>query len=87
MPPVLPFSQATRILRWEDEGAPLYRYWLKGKPSPAKLRYLLGFIHLGKEPHTSTMVDSRANVFLYRAVGSFNRFLAEGVWSIEEVTE
>ncbi|MGB9774890.1 MAG: IS701 family transposase, partial [Bacteroidota bacterium] len=49
--------------------------------------FILSFIQLGKEPHTSSMVQSRTRAFLRRTLSSFTRFLGDNVWSIEEVTQ
>jgi hypothetical protein len=49
--------------------------------------FILSFIQLGKEPHTSSMGQSRTHAFLRRALSSFTRFLGDNVWAIDEVTE
>jgi len=49
--------------------------------------FILSFIQLGKEPHTSSMVQSRTRGFLHRALSSFTRFLGDSGWAIDEVTE
>ena len=49
--------------------------------------FVLGFIQLGKEPHTSSMVQCLAQSFLQRSLSSFTRFLANPVWSLEEIRE
>jgi hypothetical protein len=49
--------------------------------------FIVSFIQLGKEAHTSSMVQSLAHSFLRRSLSSFTRFLGESVWSAEEVTE
>jgi SRSO17 transposase len=49
--------------------------------------FVISFIQLGKEIHTSSMVQSLARSFLCRSLSSFTRFLGESVWTVEEVTE
>ncbi len=49
--------------------------------------FIIGFIQLGKEAHTSSMVQSLSFSFLHRSLSSFTRFLGENVWAMEEVTE
>jgi len=49
--------------------------------------FIISFIQLGKEVHTSSMVQSLARSFLGRSLSSFTRFLGESVWAVEEVTE
>ena len=49
--------------------------------------FITGFIQLGKEPHTSSMVQSLTHPFLRRSLSSFTRFLGQNIWSLEEVTE
>jgi len=49
--------------------------------------FIISFIQLGKEVHTSSMVRSVAHSFLRRSLCSFTRFLGESVWTVEEVTE
>ncbi len=49
--------------------------------------FIVSFIQLGKEIHTSSMVQSLAHSFLHRSLSSFTRFLGESLWSVEEVTE
>jgi SRSO17 transposase len=49
--------------------------------------FIIGFIQLGKEFHTSSMVQSLAHSFLRRSLSSFTRFLGENLWAVEEVTE
>jgi SRSO17 transposase len=49
--------------------------------------FIISFIQLGKEPHTSSMVRSRTGAFLHRALCSFTRFLGDSVWAVDEVTE
>jgi len=49
--------------------------------------FIISFIQLGKEVHTSSMVRSLAHSFLRRSLCSFTRFLGESVWTVEELTE
>ncbi len=49
--------------------------------------FVIGFIQLGKEVHTSSMVQSLSFSFLHRSLSSFTRFLAQNVWALEEVAE
>jgi len=49
--------------------------------------FIIGFIQLGKEVHTSSMVQSLAHSFLRRSLSSFTRFLGQYLWAMEEVTE
>lgn len=49
--------------------------------------FIIGFIQLGKEVHTSSMVQSLAHSFLRRSLSSFTRFLGQSLWTVEEVTE
>ena len=47
--------------------------------------FILGFIQLGKEGHTSSMVQSLARSFLSRSLSSFTRFLGKNAWAVDEV--
>ena len=49
--------------------------------------FVISFIQLGKEIHTSSMVQSLVHSFLRRSLSSFTRFLGESVWTVEEVAE
>ena len=49
--------------------------------------FIIGFIQLGKEAHTSSMVQSISFSFLHRSLSSFTRFLGQNVWVMEEVAE
>ncbi len=50
--------------------------------------FIISFIQLGKEAHTSSMVRSLAHSILRRrSLSSFTRFLGENRWTVEEVTE
>ena len=49
--------------------------------------FIIGFIQLGKEVHTSSMVRSLVHhSVLRRPLSSFTRFLGEYHWTVEEVT-
>jgi SRSO17 transposase len=47
--------------------------------------FIVGFIQLGKEGHTSSMVQSLARSFLSRSLSSFTRFLGKNSWAMDEV--
>jgi SRSO17 transposase len=47
--------------------------------------FVVGFIQLGKEGHTSSMVQSLARSFLSRSLSSFTRFLGKNSWTMDEV--
>ena len=49
--------------------------------------FIISFIQLGKEVHTSSMVQSLARSFLRRSLSSFTRFLGGNLWTVGEVTE
>lgn len=49
--------------------------------------FIISFIQLGKEVHTSSMVQALTHSFLRRSLSSFTRFLGESGWIVEEVTE
>jgi hypothetical protein len=49
--------------------------------------FIISFIQLGKEAHTSSMVQLLGRSFLRRSLSSFTRFLGDSVWTVEEVTE
>jgi hypothetical protein len=49
--------------------------------------FIIGFIQLGKEVHTLSMVQSLSFSFLRRFLSTFTRFLGENVWAVEEVAE
>jgi hypothetical protein len=49
--------------------------------------FVIGFIQLGKETHTSSMVQSLSFSFLHRSLSSFTRFLGQNVWALEEVAD
>jgi hypothetical protein len=50
--------------------------------------FIISFIQLGKEVHTSSMVRSLVHhSILRRSLCSFTRFLGENSWSVQEVTE
>ena len=47
--------------------------------------FIVGFIQLGKEGHTSSMVQSLSRSFLSRSLSSFTRFLGKNSWAVDEV--
>jgi SRSO17 transposase len=47
--------------------------------------FVVGFIQLGKEGHTSSMVQSLSRSFLSRSLASFTRFLGKNSWALDEV--
>jgi len=47
--------------------------------------FIVGFIQLGKEGHTSSMVQSLSRFFLSRSLSSFTRFLGKNAWAMDEV--
>ncbi len=47
--------------------------------------FIVGFIQLGKEGHTSSMVQSLSRSFLSRSLASFTRFLGKNSWALDEV--
>lgn len=49
--------------------------------------FITGFIRLGKEAHTSSMVQSVSLPSLQRSLSSFTRFLGKNIWSMEESTK
>jgi hypothetical protein len=49
--------------------------------------FIIGFIQLGKETHTSSMVQSLSFSFLHRSLSSFTRFLGNNLWDMQEVVE
>ncbi len=49
--------------------------------------FIMGFIQLGKEVHTSSMVQSLSVSFFHRSLSSFTRFLGQNVWTVEEVMQ
>ena len=49
--------------------------------------YVIGFIQLGREVHTSSMVQSLSWSFLHRSLASFTRFLGQNVWAMEELAQ
>ena len=49
--------------------------------------FIIGFVQLGKEVHTSSMVQALSHSFLHRSLSSFTRFLGKNIWAMEEVTE
>lgn len=49
--------------------------------------FVVGFIQLGKESHTSSMVQALSFSFLHRSLSSFTRFLGQNIWAMDEVAE
>jgi SRSO17 transposase len=49
--------------------------------------FIIGFIQLGKEVHTSSMVQLLARSFLHRSLSSFTRFLGKNTWAMDKVLE
>ncbi len=49
--------------------------------------FVIGFIQLGKENHTSSMVQSLSFSFLHRSLSSFTRFLGQNIWATGEVVQ
>jgi len=49
--------------------------------------FIMGFIQLGKEVHTSSMVQSLTGSFFHRSLSTFTRFLGQNVWTVQEVTQ
>jgi len=49
--------------------------------------FIMGFIQLGKETHTSSMVQSLARSFILRSLSSFTRFLGKNAWDLDEVLQ
>ena len=47
--------------------------------------FIVGFIQLGKEGHTSSMVQSLSRSFLSRSLSSFTRFLEKNAVAMDEV--
>jgi SRSO17 transposase len=63
--------------------------WFRGAFSSPSFKifssFVVGFIQLGKEGHTSSMVQSLARSFLSRSLSSFTRFLGKNSWALDEV--
>ncbi len=49
--------------------------------------FIVGFIQLGKEAHTSSMVQSLSRSSLFRSLSSFTRFLGKNTWAKEQLVE
>lgn len=49
--------------------------------------FIVGFIQLGKEAHTSSMVQSLARSYLQRSLSSFTRFLAQSPWTAQVLAQ
>ncbi len=65
--------------------------WFSGAFSSPSFKlfssFIVGFIQLGKEVHTSSMVQSVSDSFLQRSLSCFTRFLGKNAWAMEEVLE
>jgi hypothetical protein len=63
--------------------------WFRGAFSNPSFKlfssFIVGFIRLGKEGHTSSMVQSLSRSFLSRSFSSFTRFLGKNSWDMDEV--
>jgi SRSO17 transposase len=49
--------------------------------------FIVGFIQLGKEAHTASMVQSLSRSSLFRSLSSFTRFLGKNAWAKEQLVE
>jgi hypothetical protein len=49
--------------------------------------FIIGFIQLGKEAHTASMVQSLSRSSLFRSLSSFTRFLGKNAWATEHLAE
>jgi len=49
--------------------------------------FVVGFIQLGKEAHTASMVQSLSRSFVSRSLSSFTRFLGKSPWPKEQLVE
>ena len=49
--------------------------------------FIVSFIQLGKEAHTSSMVQSLCRSSLFRSLSSFTRFLGKNAWANEYLAE
>ena len=49
--------------------------------------FIVGFIQLGKEAHTSSMVQSLAQSYLQRSLSSFTRFLGKSPWTAQGLVQ
>jgi SRSO17 transposase len=49
--------------------------------------FIVGFIQLGKEAHTSSMVKILSTSFLEKSLSCFTRFLGKNPWGVDEVME
>jgi hypothetical protein len=68
------------ILSWFSDGfsRPSFRIFSS---------FLIGFIQLGKEAHTASMVQSLSRFSLSRSLSSFTRFLGKNIWAKEQLVE
>jgi hypothetical protein len=49
--------------------------------------FMIDFIQLGKEVHTSSMVQPLTHYFLHRSLSSFTQFLMKNVRPMEELSK
>ena len=68
------------ILSWFSDGfsRPSFRIFSS---------FVVGFIQLGKEAHTASMVQSLSRSFLFRSLSSFTRFLGKNGWAKEQLVQ
>ena len=63
--------------------------WFSGAFSSPSFKlfsaFIIGFIQLEKEAHTSSWVQTLSHSFLQRSLSSFTRFLGKNTWAMEEV--
>ncbi|MFQ6094403.1 MAG: hypothetical protein ACE5OR_17310 [bacterium] len=49
--------------------------------------FIVGFIQLGKETHTASMVQSLSRCSIWRSLSSFTRFLGKNTWTQDRLVE
>ncbi len=49
--------------------------------------FIVSFIQLGKEAHTSSMVQTLSTSFLEKSLSCFTRFLGKNAWTVDDVME
>jgi hypothetical protein len=49
--------------------------------------YIVSFIQLGKETHTSSMVKSISTAFLEKSLSCFTRFLGRNPWEVDDIMD
>ena len=49
--------------------------------------YIVSFIQLGKETHTSSMVKSISTAFLEKSLSCFTRFLGQNPWEVDDIMD